>query len=208
MEQYYLRVRGQVSGPYTVADLHNLRLRGQFGRFHEVSRDQVRWAPAGSVAALFPSGPNPIAPPEAPPLDTTAEWYYLDRDNQQQGPASLEQLQALLDAGQLDAGAYVCKLGMPEWVPLSSLPQMLPPEAGGGPSATGAPRRALLVGIVAALLIGVVAVVVSGYLAVDSFTAGETALGWVYLVVLLAAAALTGVGAWFLALDYLKKLGP
>src|SRR5262245_54706984 len=99
MEQYYLRMRGQVSGPYTLGQLQDLRLRGHLGRFHEVSLNQVQWAPASSIPALFSGAapmmtgaaapvtmpavvetPMPVAP--APVLSNVAEWYYLDRNGQ------------------------------------------------------------------------------------------------------------------------------
>src|SRR2546427_9492444 len=64
MEQYYVRMRGQVSGPYTLGQLHNLRLRGHLGRFHEVSANQVQWMPASAVPGLF-SSTGPLPPVES-----------------------------------------------------------------------------------------------------------------------------------------------
>jgi len=237
MEQYFLRMRGQVSGPYSLAQLHNLRSRGQLGRFHEVSQDQVHWAAASEVAALFPPGPQlaPSGAPAtaAPALATVAEWYYMDRKNQQQGPVSLQDLQGLLDAGQADAETLACKPGLPEWLPLMSFLELRLPQtsaagiptspkrqreepAPAGPSVTQlglteplprlrTSRTALLVGIVLAPLVGIVTASVAGYLALASFEDEEIVMGWINLVLLLVVLVLTGIGTYFLAVDYRKK---
>src|SRR5438552_4093819 len=63
---YYLRLRGRVSGPFTVGQLQTMHLRGQFGRFHEVSSDAQRWQPASALTHLFPAPPPPTRPPSDP----------------------------------------------------------------------------------------------------------------------------------------------
>jgi hypothetical protein len=214
MEHYYLRVRGQVTGPFSVGQLQDLRLRGQLGRFHEVSVDQVRWAPAGSLSALFPSGAMlataEAAPAPTPLLQPTAEWYYLDRANQQRGPASLQDLQALLDAGDLDPGSFACKQGMAEWATLASLPQLNMPSGGAGwgtvaaSTGGGTYRTVLLIGVVLAPLLGLSGAALSVYLALESFAAGDAGLGVVYLVLLLLVAGLAGAGMYWLVGEYRK----
>jgi serine/threonine protein kinase len=52
---YFRRVRGQVSGPFGLADLKDLHQRGLLARFHELSTDRQTWAPASTFAELFPS---------------------------------------------------------------------------------------------------------------------------------------------------------
>lgn len=226
MEQYYLRMRGQVSGPYSLAQLHNLRTRGQLGRFHEVSQDQIHWASAGAVAALFPTGPHlaPAGAPAtaAPALEPVAEWYYLDRKHQQQGPVSLRDLQGMLDAGQADAETLACKEGLPEWLPLMSILELrLPQNKAPAPVLAGQnatlfrpteslPRlrtflTALRIGIILAPLVGLGTAAVAGYLALASFEDEDVFMGWTNLVLLLVVLALTGVGTYFLVADYQKK---
>ena len=51
---WYIRSRGRVSGPFTVAQLESMRERGQFSRFHEVSTDRQNWVSAARVPEFFP----------------------------------------------------------------------------------------------------------------------------------------------------------
>jgi hypothetical protein len=51
----YVRVRGKVLGPFSPAQLANLRDRGQFRSFHEVSEDRVGWQAASTLPGMFPS---------------------------------------------------------------------------------------------------------------------------------------------------------
>lgn len=74
-QRYYLRLRGKISGPFSLTQLQALRARGQLGRFHEVSEDRQSWMPASSLSGLF--APEPSAhtaagvlldvPPSLPP---------------------------------------------------------------------------------------------------------------------------------------------
>ena len=50
---YFVRKRGEITGPFSVAQLQSLHARGQFGRFNEVSLDRVNWQAAASVDVLF-----------------------------------------------------------------------------------------------------------------------------------------------------------
>ena len=51
---WYIRSRGRVSGPFTVAQVESMRKRGQFARFHQVSTDRQNWVSAASVPEFFP----------------------------------------------------------------------------------------------------------------------------------------------------------
>lgn len=50
---YYLRVRGQVTGPYNMRDLKMMRDRGQVARYHELSADSRTWHKAEAFVELF-----------------------------------------------------------------------------------------------------------------------------------------------------------
>jgi hypothetical protein len=75
---YFVRLRGKVTGPYTVAQLQALYRRGQFSRVHQVSEDRATWQPATALAEFFPApaagvrtgpslpGPAPDLAPDAP----------------------------------------------------------------------------------------------------------------------------------------------
>ena len=234
MVQYYIRLRGQISGPYSVGQLQNLRARSQLGRFHEVSEDQEHWAPAGSIAELFPGGAQrtpanamPMTPPPVRPLplplpaaeDTIAEWYYLNESDQQQGPVSMQGLQALLDAGQVKANTFVCKQGLPEWQLLDTLPYLLlssPGDLGPDGRWQSAPEQdgeqalappTLVLGIILGLLAGLVAAATAVYLAAESFRSDEAGAGLAYLLLLAIALGLTGGGVYGLVAELKQPLG-
>jgi S1-C subfamily serine protease len=67
----YVRVRGQVLGPFDRGQLEALRDRGQLQRFHEVSEDRQKWRPAADVPGLFaaaaPAHPSPRHEEPPPP---------------------------------------------------------------------------------------------------------------------------------------------
>lgn len=75
-QQYYIRVRGAVQGPFDVERLKTLATRGKFSRSHEVSTDRVTWTRASNHPELFP--PPPAAkvakkPPPEPPRRVSPE---------------------------------------------------------------------------------------------------------------------------------------
>jgi hypothetical protein len=133
-QQYYIRVRGKVSGPFDLYQLRTLQERGGLARFHEISTDQQNWVPALALSELFPSGvmsasggQRPEGPAESykepaedPALDEPI-WHYLDRQGAQQGPVSLRQIEQFFRAGQLDGSALVWKAGMTDWLALPSI---------------------------------------------------------------------------------------
>ncbi len=57
-DQFYIRVRGRVQGPFDSEKLRQLARRGQFSRMHEISVDGQQWEPAKERPELF-------APPAA-----------------------------------------------------------------------------------------------------------------------------------------------
>lgn len=58
-EQYYIRVRGKVQGPFTAGELQRLASRGRFARHHQVSADKQKWHRASEFPEL-------LAPPNRP----------------------------------------------------------------------------------------------------------------------------------------------
>ena len=53
MEQYWIRVRGQVKGPFEEEQLQALVRRGQLSRIHEISADGDSWLRAEEYPQLF-----------------------------------------------------------------------------------------------------------------------------------------------------------
>jgi hypothetical protein len=56
--------------------------------------------------------------------------WYLFQDGTQQGPMSMEALRALTDQGKLKSDALVTRVGMTDWLPARSVPELFPNEAG------------------------------------------------------------------------------
>ena len=81
MDNWYVRVRGRILGPFGSLQLREMRERGQLQPFFEVSTDRITWQTAGSVDGVFsqtgvthripeqalPQGPllSPQGPPAA-----------------------------------------------------------------------------------------------------------------------------------------------
>jgi hypothetical protein len=71
-QEYYIRFRGMVSGPYTLEKLRGLRARGQFSRIHEVSTDRESWSPASSIDDLFAAPASKLASRSGPQTTVAA----------------------------------------------------------------------------------------------------------------------------------------
>ena len=54
--------------------------------------------------------------------------WYLYQDGTQQGPMSLEALRALADQGKLKPDGLVTRIGMTDWVPPRSVPELFPQD--------------------------------------------------------------------------------
>jgi hypothetical protein len=140
-QQYYIRSRGRVQGPYTPSRLKELAKRGKFGKYHHISVDRVNWERASAHPELFPDvgppkmrNPSPrgmdLADPAAgnatdesdsdllvddPASAADQEWYYSQRGEQINEPVSRQQLEQLIASGQLTPDEFVWTSGMPYW---------------------------------------------------------------------------------------------
>lgn len=152
-EQYYIRARGKVRGPFTVEQLRSLRAKGRFSRAHQVSTDRKSWQPASTLEDVFAPGKRSSsgqkreeeaedvrleAPPReaenTPPAPSAdpVEWYFY-ANGQQQGPMRLVDLQQLIATGQVRPEDMVWKPGFPDWMPVANVPELRPPSPQGGP---------------------------------------------------------------------------
>lgn len=132
-------------------------------------------------------------PPAIPPA--TAEWFYADARQQQQGPVEHDTLLALFRQGQLRRESLVWKAGMSTWQPLHEVLALPAPDSGNArpgsadmattaaptpapkalqpppPPAAIAPmppakkNKGCLIALVVALVLGLVAIPVIGILA-------------------------------------------
>lgn len=145
--KWYIRARGQVGGPFDLAQLDTLRRRGRFARFYEISTDRQTWMSAASLTAIFPPERSPAAPggparvPMAepsgeiidltleealvPPLDAGSLWYYA-AGTTPVGPFPAAELRRLLDQGEIQPETKIWTNGMADWVPCRDVPAIFP----------------------------------------------------------------------------------
>ncbi len=121
---FYVRNNQQV-GPVTLEQLQAMAQRGELRQEDKVwGEGMPDWVAAGSVQELRPAAVSiPVATDAAPASASPSVWYYA-RDNQQSGPITLEQLQAMVRTGQLRSVDRVWADGMKDWVEVSSVPQL------------------------------------------------------------------------------------
>ena len=74
---------------------------------------------AAGAAALDESGFIPLHEIVA------MQWYYVDKNKQQQGPMSVQSLTAHWKDGRVHENSYVWAQGMGEWVKLNKMPDLL-----------------------------------------------------------------------------------
>jgi len=72
----------------------------------------------------------------------TQQWYYADRQRQQRGPVSADELRAALQRGDIDMSTLVWHERLPAWVPLAQVAAELGLQGAPPPPAAAQPRRA------------------------------------------------------------------
>jgi DNA-directed RNA polymerase subunit RPC12/RpoP len=144
MSEWYTLDNGQQRGPFTQATLSGLVASGQLKATDMVRHKEAStWAPATSIAGLFPGQPasaaapqvtaTPSVPPPAP-IATMPLWHY-SVNGKQCAPVSEESLKQLAITGQLRRTDLVWKAGMPSWAPAGNVREIFAPAA--PPSAPG-----------------------------------------------------------------------
>lgn len=142
-EDWFMRARGRVLGPFTLAQLMSLRDRGQLSQFHEVSRDRRSWAPAGRVVEIFGGGSgtdgvgatdavdqmvyavaDDPAPPSSGPVTTTASGWFYSYGTGHQGPVELTALQQMVASGVIGPTTLIWRNGLPSWVPAQQVAEL------------------------------------------------------------------------------------
>ncbi len=146
--RWWVEADGQPAGPLSVDQLAARLANGQTKPGTLVWKPGMKdWRPLKEVPEL--AGLLKPAAPVPPPLPKAkaAVNYYLGIGGQRQGPFSLQQVKAKLEAGEIDTTTLVWKKGMAQWQPLSSLEefqaQAQTPEQGGLPTTAAGLRKFL-----------------------------------------------------------------
>jgi hypothetical protein len=181
----YIRIRGRVSGPFSLHQLKALRDRGQFRRFHEISPDRQRWSSAASLTDLFApetagATGTPLTFPEleepvlakvakengAKMPSALAAWHYVDARGNPQGPVPQDHLLNLWQQGKLSPETLVWRDGLTDWLEITA------PQTGLGLVARRSP-----LGLPLGVWIGIIAAVAGVALAILGYAVykwGET----------------------------------
>ena len=144
---YFIRSQGRVVGPVEMDRLQDLALKGRLSRSHEISEDRKTWKSAHSIQEIFASKNelaatakatamsrlNPmeeksnsgtVAKPTLDSAEQRREWSYAI-DGAQLGPATLGEIQTLIQHGSLSREDLVWKTSMTQWAPASHIPELV-----------------------------------------------------------------------------------
>src|SRR5437868_169379 len=100
-------------GPFSPGRLQEMRDRGQFRAFHEVSEDRASWRPASSLSGFFApelaAAPAAVAPAPrpVPPPAQEENWFFVDASNKEVGPVTRAHLDGLFRDGAIRANSQV-----------------------------------------------------------------------------------------------------
>ena len=146
-ESLYIRIRGEVKGPWSREQIVALIRKKRLGKHHELSPDAVTWTRAGDYEGLFEStipsrdddvayalpasdsdeqqvNASPDKPVTAPSPTDNGSWYYAKGRNSL-GPISSQELRTMLATGRLLGSDRVWNETMADWVPAGDLPQFM-----------------------------------------------------------------------------------
>ena len=109
-----------------IADVFQQALRGQ--------QTAVEQMISGLASAHSPPKPAAVASPAPPPIvQAAAAQWHIAAGGSQSGPHTVDQLQVMVQQGQLTAEALVWKAGMPGWVGIGECPELMPPAVASPP---------------------------------------------------------------------------
>jgi hypothetical protein len=124
MEFYYIRFRGQVTGPFPAAEVVRMARRGSLSRVHELSIDQQAWQPADRIAGLFEGDQRPAAEALDGPLSlaevvraaaaktgAAEPQFYYSHGPSTIGPISAQVLRTQAERGNIQANDLVWQEG-------------------------------------------------------------------------------------------------
>lgn len=150
--EYYVRWRGEESGPYEPSRVYEMLDEGEVCEWHEVSADRSSWQPVIQVDEIMdeaegePMERDTIGAAEgsAPREEErypeeTEEWYY-SIDDEIEGPCSAEEVQMMLEEGFISVRDTVCPVDDPDgWTQIANVPRFC--EGAGGQQAPPEQQR-------------------------------------------------------------------
>jgi hypothetical protein len=149
--QFFIRIRGRVLGPYDQERLQSLAKRGQLSRLHELSEDATNWFPAKNRPELFAVEERSVVAVGHQVVSETRDsiqrqgqptampgrrWWYR-KNGSETGPIDETTLQQTLASGNLGPDDIIWAEGMPQWLPARQVPGLLPTQATPWPQQTG-----------------------------------------------------------------------
>jgi hypothetical protein len=134
-DEWFLRSRGKVLGPFGFRQLKVMRNQGRLAKFDEVSQgDRKSWVVAKDLRELFPSEaqtdpePNPVEPAydlgDAPKGEAPT-WYYMGTGVQGASePQTLSDMVRLVGTGVIISETLVWTADLVDWVPARTVPAL------------------------------------------------------------------------------------
>jgi len=118
---YYMVENGQAVGPLTFDELKQRIMQGTVSEATQIARvgDQG-W----SVANAFPELQQVFEAKKNPPPAGGGAVYYVSEGGKPVGPLTLQQLKARLQTGASKRGDLVWRQDMPNWVEVSTVPEL------------------------------------------------------------------------------------
>ena len=137
----YIRIRGRIQGPLDLRTLRAYIRNGRLARFHDVSEDKSHWLKASDFPELFENEeiedvrqklnrqvrPDETTNAQKTPVDPgptpERQWHY-GKGAVSYGPVDTATITGLIQGGALAAEDQVWFDGMPNWQPLSEVPEL------------------------------------------------------------------------------------
>jgi hypothetical protein len=149
-DEYFIRSRGRVSGPFDFDALRKLVRRSMLSRAHEISTDRRQWRPAGDFEDLFPARdplyPEPAAAAAAPPVPvapaSSSDFFYA-QNGETVGPIPVAVLRSLAKNGTIGPHDVVWAVGAETANTAARTPALAAMFANTGPGTGAMPARKL-----------------------------------------------------------------
>lgn len=202
-DYWYIRVKGQTSGPFDQSQIDSFVRRQRLGRLDEVSLDKVTWRRAAEFPELFPAAvtkkvrkPPPVDQSESPTSESYAtrdeveiplrpqskqpsDWFFA-ANGVQSAPISFPDLRQMLFDGRVLLTDPVWTEGMVDWVPAGQLAEFgvqVPIQLQAG-HAHDQPRPVMLGTAIASLVLGFLGLtILFGIAGILAVVFGHLALG-------------------------------